>query len=142
MKYSQFNSILEYKDRGFVVYNSLVQKAIFLDKALREILEQKIEEGIDNLQNIHPSFYEYLGKFGFLVNDDIDEIERVKEISRKIDENPHVFLLTINPTMNCNFKCWYCYETHIRNSRPEKQTSLSIKNLISNIADNPLLQKL
>ena len=141
MKYSQFNSILEYKDKGFALYNSLTQKVIFLDKELKEILEQKIEEGIDNLRLIHPSFYNHLKEHLFLVDNDADEVGKVREISQKIDQNPHLFILTINPTMNCNFKCWYCYETHVRGSRLDEQTSSSIKLFITQTANNPELRQ-
>ncbi len=38
----------------------------------------------------------------------------------KIDQSDKKsFHLIINPTMNCNFKCWYCYETHIKDSKME-----------------------
>ncbi|MFR3188889.1 MAG: radical SAM protein [Phocaeicola sp.] len=40
--------------------------------------------------------------------------------------------IIINPTLNCNFKCWYCYETHERNSKISFETVQSIKKYIQN----------
>lgn len=116
MKFSQFNSIRPHQGK-FALYNSLTQQVIFIVPELEELLKAALHEGIDNLEEFHPTFYHYLREQEFIVPDSDDEVEKVKEISRRIDENPEEFLLTINPTMNCNFKCWYCYETHIKQSR-------------------------
>jgi uncharacterized protein len=137
MKYSQFNSLLKYNGERFALYNSFEQKVIFIEEALKNILEEKIRDGIDTLRDIHPAFFDYLIKGNFLVSNDLNEVEKIKEISRQIDENPRIFMLTINPTMNCNFKCWYCYETHIRKSRLDNKVSAAIRKFISTTADNP-----
>ncbi|MDP1814038.1 MAG: radical SAM protein [Leadbetterella sp.] len=115
MKFSQFNSVLLY-DGTHVLYNSFYQKFITIDPLLKDLLEAAIIEDIDGLEEIHPTFYSYLKAEGYLVPEDMDEIKSVKEIVDRVDNNFDTFLLTINPTMNCNFKCWYCYETHIKAS--------------------------
>jgi uncharacterized protein len=40
--------------------------------------------------------------------------------------------------MNCNFKCWYCYETHIKNSKLSEQVLSNIKQFITQTAVAPL----
>ena len=45
------------------------------------------------------------------------------------------YKLIINPTMNCNFKCWYCYETHIKDSKMDNNIIEKVSKLISNILD-------
>ncbi len=139
MKYSQFNSIISFDDK-YALYNSFEQKVIFLDVELKELLEAGIIEGIDNFKEIHPSFYEYLATNSFIVNDDVDEVEKVKEISKAVDENYRAYMLTINPTMNCNFKCWYCYETHIKKSRLENENIGKINKFIDSTASNNKLE--
>jgi len=128
MKYSQFNSIISYENK-FVLYNTFEKKFIFLDPELKNILIRETQDGIDNLINIHPDFYNYLIKNNFLIKDDIDEVEEVKKIVSDIDENRNMYYLTINPIINCNLKCWYCYETHI------KQSKMNV-DIISNIINN------
>jgi len=139
MKYSQFNSILRYNDK-FALYNSFEQKVIFLETELKEILEAGIVEGIHNLENIHPEFYEYLSDNNFIIDKDTNEVEKVKIISKEIDENPSIYMLTINPTMNCNFKCWYCYETHIKKSKLENDDIEKINKFINITASNKKLE--
>lgn len=129
-KYSQFNSLLPYENQYFL-YNSYQQKTIFLEEELKELLEAAIHEGIDNLKEVHPSFFDYLVESGFVVDSSFDEVQQVKDISKKIDENTDFFLLTVNPTMNCNFKCWYCYETHIKDSKLGSSVLDSIQSFIT-----------
>jgi uncharacterized protein len=116
MKFSQFNSILPFEEK-FALYNSFSQKVIFLVPELQNLLVAAVREGVDNLKEFHPSFYDYLAEQEFVVTDTCDEIAKVKELSERVDNNIKAFILTINPTMNCNFKCWYCYETHIKKSK-------------------------
>ena len=115
MKYSKHNAIIPYKEK-YALYNSFHQRVMFLDPSLKDILQAAIIEGIDNLNSIHPTFYQYLKEQEYLLETDIDEIEMVKELRHTVDYNNDLFFLTINPSMNCNFKCWYCYETHVKGS--------------------------
>ncbi len=130
VKYSQFNSIIPYDDK-YALYNSFENKAIFLEHDLKELLLAGKNENINELKTIHPSFFSYLVENSFLIDTQVDEVEKVKKISQKIDEGKAFFRLTINPTMNCNFKCWYCYETHIKNSRLENDYIMRINKLVA-----------
>jgi uncharacterized protein len=132
-KYSQFNALLPWQSQ-YALYNSFTQKVIFIEPLLKDLLEAAIHEGVNQLQEFHAQFYEYLLQEAFLVPVGIDEIEKVKQLSKQVDENEDEFLLTINPTLNCNFKCWYCYETHLKQSRLAPENIEKIQKLISHIA--------
>ncbi len=136
MKYSQFNSIVTIENQIYL-YNSFVQKFILIDPLLKDLLESAIVEGIDGLEEVHPDFYTYLKSEGFLVPNDVDEVGKVKEIVKFVDENNDSFLLTINPTMNCNFKCWYCYETHIKKSSFSEEMIETVNKFIEKTARKP-----
>src|ERR1035438_1999490 len=103
LKYSQFNSIVSF-DKDFALYNSFNQRVIFLVPELKDLLQAALNEGIENMKDYHPSFYEYLISNEFLIDDSINEVEKVKLLVKSIDENENEYILTINPTMNCNFK--------------------------------------
>jgi uncharacterized protein len=136
MKYSQFNSIIPF-DGKYALYNSFSQKAIFLESTLKDILSAARIEGIDALQEIHPTFYDYLAEQAFLVPSEVNEVDKVKALVKQTDENQNSFLLTVNPSMNCNFKCWYCYETHVRDSRLNPTMIGKINRFITNTANKP-----
>lgn len=134
MKYSQFNSIIPF-DGKYALFNSYSQKAIFLEDTLKDILKAAQIEGMDALHEIHPTFYDYLADQAFIVSSDENEVEKVKALSKQVDENQSSFLLTVNPSMNCNFKCWYCYETHVKDSRLNTAMIEKINRFITNTAN-------
>src|ERR1041385_2860698 len=139
MKYSQFNSVV-LVDQDYVMFNSFNHKVIFLVPELNDLLQAAIKEGVDGLKNYHPSFYEYLVCNGFIIDDSIDEVEKVKQLRKSIDENNSDFILTVNPTMNCNFQCWYCYETHIKDSKLDNNNIEKINKLIKKITADPQIK--
>jgi uncharacterized protein len=77
MKYSQFNAIIPYSGK-FALYNSFTQKVIFLEETLKDILHAAVHENIDELKEVHPTFYNYLLKQEFIIGNDIDEVDKVK----------------------------------------------------------------
>ena len=133
MKYSQFNSVVPY-DNEFLLYNSFTNNYLVLMPLLKDLLMAAKEEGVDELKNVHPSFYNALSEGKYLVDNAEDEVEKVKEISKTIDLSDQAYKLTINPTMNCNFKCWYCYETHVKGSRMSKDIISRTNRFVTNTA--------
>ncbi|EKT3958586.1 radical SAM protein [Flavobacterium psychrophilum] len=134
MKYSQFNNFFNYEDKK-IGYNAFSNEFTLLDPELFELLDAAIRESnFEELNKLHPDFFTHLVEKGFLVDTEIDEIQNVKDLVRKIDsENEVSYKLIINPTMNCNFKCWYCYETHIKASKMSENTIISITKFVDNL---------
>lgn len=116
MKTSQFNIFFSFEE-NIIGYNSLQDDFIFLTIELYELYLQSVIDGIDTLGDRHPDFFELLTQKCFCVPNDTDELQQVKELVHSIDCKPEQYHIIINPTMNCNFKCWYCYETHIKDSK-------------------------
>lgn len=134
MKTSQFNSFFFYEGKT-IGYNSFTNEFILLESELYDLfVASKNENGWEELKEIHNDFYDFLVEKGFIITDDVNEIEKVKKLVHEIDiENEELYELTINPTMNCNFKCWYCYETHIKASKMNQDTINNIITFVNNI---------
>ena len=130
MKVSQFNLFFPYEDYK-IGFNSFSNEFIILEEMLYEMYQASVKSiSFEELQEVHPDFYALLCDKGFLVDPGINEVQRVIEVSRMIDNDESQFQLHINPTMNCNFKCWYCYETHIKDSKMDAETLNRTKALI------------
>lgn len=68
-------------------------------------------------------------KSGFLVEDECDELKIIKNRLFKNRYSENVLNITIAPTLECNFKCPYCYECKGEEKSHNKMT-LDIENKI------------
>ncbi|XKX06945.1 hypothetical protein R8G61_06405 [Tenacibaculum maritimum] len=134
-KYSQFNTMIPHEDK-YVFYNAYANKFLYLEPLLKDLIEaSKSENELEGLGEIHPDLYVALNNLGFIIDEEVDEIEKVRKLITTIDHNEEEYYLIINPTMNCNFKCYYCYESHIKSSKVSDKNLEKIKRFIGNTID-------
>ncbi|MBV2228480.1 MAG: radical SAM protein [Sphingobacterium mizutaii] len=122
MKASKYNMFFDYENQK-IGFNSYSREYMALDDSLYLMYDSSVKNSeFESLQSMHPTFFDFLVEKGFLVENAEDELQKVKDLVSLIDNDESVFQLHINPTMNCNFKCWYCYETHIKDSKMDIST--------------------
>lgn len=122
MKTSKFNSTISISDKYNLHYNSFFDSFLLSKKDYEISLDKQGEE----LQT--------LIKNGFIVDKSVDENKKLRERSDSIILQDNSFRLTINPTLDCNFSCWYCYEEKLKKSRMDEQTLHALRKLLSNLA--------
>ena len=133
-KLSRYNNYVNV-DKGILLFNALTRAYVLLKPSLYNLL---IEEDLDELQKSMPKQISILEDNGFILDDSFDEIEFVRNLklwNRLATGSYHVI---INPTLNCNLGCWYCYETHQKGS--EMSTEIAervIKNLSFQYESSP-----
>ncbi|WP_167356520.1 radical SAM/SPASM domain-containing protein [Pedobacter soli] len=138
MKNSQFNTSFFYNGK-FVLYNSLNNNFILLEPIVYELYQAAAKENqIDEISKYHEELYDILLENEIIVKDEVDEVKKVIDLRQKIDMNEDHYHLTINPTMNCNFKCWYCYESHIKSSKLDNVNLMRITSLIHKETEKPI----
>ena len=76
------------------------------------VKQNMLDEYVKGIGDITSEIVDFLTCSGFLVDDEDAEVEKVKtlRIQRKYSEK--MYKLVINMTLDCNLKCWYCYENH------------------------------
>lgn len=126
MKPSIYNSYFNFSDGIQMIYNAYTDMFILLRSKM--IVDS---HNIISADTIDPEFYENAIKSGCIIENKVDEVENVRNEIIRANENDVFFHLTINPTLNCNFKCWYCYENHKVDSKMTLETICSIAMLIS-----------
>jgi len=112
--------------RNFIVYDNSKEENLF---ALLENLDRKDfgeEETADLKKLIHKKM---------IIGDNVDEVELVKKHEKRVRENEDIFQLVILPTLDCNFRCPYCYEEH-RKLKIDDETANRIIKLVENITPN------
>lgn len=103
---SRYNIEIEIDNTVFI-YNSLTDMVLpvsFGDYAVIGTL-------MDNLlifQDKYPDLYNAFVHSGFIVRSDFDELAYIKLQNKRSVFMNKDFHLTINPTLDCNLKCWYC----------------------------------
>lgn len=111
MKPSIYNFYFK-KDSDEICFNAMSRRHFRFSSERREVVKNIIDNP-DNYRKCLPVFYDKLKTGNFIVDDDIHEPDIVR---KKYDEhiNAKYYKLVIIPTLQCNFRCWYCIQQHIR----------------------------
>lgn len=139
MKKSQF--IVEQKgatDNTTLLYSTF-------STSLVEI-ENKIYDGIfiKKMYDEFPSETIVLKNMGFLIDDETNELEQLRQLRIKTieanKENPSYYIIC--PTTGCNARCYYCFENGAIQKRMDKKTAEAVlKYIIDNHdPDNLVIQ--
>lgn len=123
MKESLFNSKIRLTDDLLAIYNALNDKTIFIARSSVDV---------DDLSNSPARTLEQLKANGFIVEDSVDEARDYISYTRNVQNDTSAAHLIINPTINCNFSCWYCYEQHTK-SKMDEETINRVKRLVYRI---------
>lgn len=115
MKFSRFNSFISLSGGKTLGYNAFARRFIVFPEEQCEIVDACKEQNSQQLQD--STIIEKLVEGGFVISDDFDELQVLDDEIRALDFDCSSYEVTINPTMDCNFHCWYCYEDHERGSR-------------------------
>lgn len=136
MNFSVYNSLIKLTQKSSLLYNAVEDKFLVFKKELEPLLVGDAE----CLASTHPSFYNLLLNNNFLVEDCEQEVEDIVARGRENCSNDSTYNLIINPTLNCNFRCWYCYENHDAPMKMDVGTIKKIQCLINNIVDDDKIE--
>jgi len=132
MKISRYTYLITKSDITYW-FNGISKQYFALNtnfsKKLFDALQTEL--GQNELERQYPAFIKVLKEENFVIEDGKDEIQ----IIRSNFENGHnskEYKLTILPTLNCNFNCWYCIQDHIE-SKMTPETIVKIKKHIIRI---------
>lgn len=81
-----------------------------------------------NLDMLNEDIISILKKKNIVIDDCINELDIIAQRLNKTNNNNDEFILTIIPSLACNFSCWYCYEDH---SVKDVITESGIKNILT-----------
>ena len=119
MKLSRYIIFHEEENRKYIFHqisNALLDVDDELYTALQSGMIEKLPEDV----------VRSLKRNGFIVEDTTDETCSVRYANLVSRYNNSMLRVTILPTLNCNFKCWYCYEQH----KPSFMTDADIKAVV------------
>lgn len=140
MTWNPYSKIFSLPPDRSALYNYVNDAAVILSQQLSAIIEPLIQaRNFPEIERKHPHLYQNLLDNGFIIDQSEDDSGWVLDLLHQKLQSRTVFRLTINPTLDCNLRCWYCYQTHTKNCymSPETQDAV-LKFAEARIADEAL----
>jgi len=103
-KWSRYNTFVSNDDGGALFFNARTGALIKLNRERRRQIEEPSE--------LSPNFLDFLLQQGYLVGDDVDELQLIVDTHEAARKDRRLFSATIELTEGCNFRCLYCYQAH------------------------------
>lgn len=123
MKFSIYNTRLNLSQRTDIIFNAVTSDSVIVPKDL----------SLD-ISSLNPKMIKLFLEKGILVNKDKDESEEIWHTFCNSATSEDAFFLTVNPTLMCNFRCWYCYESHKPHTVMSNDVILRVKAYLSNLS--------
>lgn len=123
MRLSLYTTILPITEKYNIVFNAITDKFIICHKDLLQIYpDYAYSTSSSKLES-------QLHEIKAVCDDGFNEVSYLKNIIESTDSDLSEFHLHVNPTLNCNFRCWYCYEEHQVESKISEGVLSSIVSL-------------
>lgn len=110
MKPSRYNFIFEHNNQKFA-FNSLTCALAKVNNDFLDILKAPKQ----NSSNAKSELINAMVTAGYIVADDFNEFQYLQLINSMGRFEKKTLSLTIAPTLECNFSCEYCFESHTKN---------------------------
>lgn len=134
MKYAKYISTIPVEEKHTLLYNALSGKFVVIrNKVLDDIKTVPFEL----LASDFPTVYKQCVEAGIIVDEAVDEVALLEERIKQADNNSESFILHVNPTLDCNFNCWYCYENYVPHSRMKEDVVKATKSFIDSVLKRP-----
>lgn len=134
-RWNKYTQRLNYEGHT-ILFQIETDEVLLLTEELSKLV-QKYSNNPDGIADVHPELFKKLCDGKFLVGSDVDEAELLIDSWKKADNDPKSFSVIINPTLNCNLRCWYCYEHHQKDSRMSDETVRLVHKLLNNKCSSP-----
>ena len=110
MKLSRFNFFKNFNDT-MIFFNAMTCALAVVDKNFWQVIED-IKKGAYNEEKYSASLISDMKESGCIIEDNVDELKRLEFFRNVAKYDLTSLALTVAPTLDCNFRCKYCFETH------------------------------
>lgn len=133
-KKSKYNLFIRSKDGSYLCFNSMEGTLAKLDReGYKEV--QTILRNPNNPKNFNDGMkqiFDSLSQGGFIRNRTVDELGILKMRSRRGRFIGDRVSLAILPTLDCNFKCSYCFESDFQKKGMDELLMEGVVNFVKN----------
>lgn len=109
---------------NYLCYNAFNNQFLLLNKKKYSLLKNK---SLSRIKKEIPTFYDKLKDLLFIVPDNFNENEIIKNLKREKIYDSAMYQVMVNTTLDCNLNCWYCYEDLVPKSKLSQDVISTIK---------------
>lgn len=132
MKVSKYNIYIE-ENNKFYVFNQMTSALSEIDRELYTLLRK--ESSLDELSEELLRDLEYSH---YVCGQDLVEENILLQANRILRYGNRMARITILPTLECTFRCWYCYESHLESVMSQETADSVISFIRKIIIENKL----
>lgn len=132
-KISRYNYDIDYQGKK-LFFNGMKGSCLLMTLSEWNKMQPFIID-LDRFKQEFPSDFDVLKQMGYIIDYDFDELAYLKHMNKTATYGNKSYTVFINPTLECNFRCWYCYEKHDEGHMSDKtieNIKLHIKSKIEN----------
>lgn len=141
MKISKYTFFFDTENSEYYIYNTLSNALVEIDENSYQYLLKAQKSKLDiAVSEVDDEIYNILVLKEFIVDNDIDGFLYYKSIlttQRASSSNMH---LTIAPTMDCCFRCHYCFEEYKEKNYMSEEVMDSIIKYLNSLPSKPELK--
>ena len=138
VKPSKYNLVVDTQANGTVLLFNTFSTALCLLDVKKQGLLKEAQYDAGNLNDTDRKSIEQLTSMGFLVDQEIDERQRLGLRQNMARYGRKTLTLTIGPTLNCNLRCPYCFEAERHQTMTEETAEKLIDFLKSYIEEKKI----
>lgn len=138
-KLSNYNYFLQYDSETILCINLIKKQMFALDIDKYNFLQNN-STNLNNIKHTNIHLFNALLKLGIIIDSKNNELYYLITEHRKAIYNEKFCRITILPTLDCNFNCWYCYEKHPKGYLNAEIQKSIIKHVIWQIKENKISQ--
>ena len=113
MKISRYVITQKLQDNAYLLTNFTNKTHIIVSEEVFSVFNG---DSINKLKNLHPDIFKRLKDSRYIIDDSVDEFREFRSKIQFDVSDSQLYHLVINPTLDCNLSCWYCYENRVPNS--------------------------
>lgn len=135
LKYSQFNLVDEIKSGVYSIYNTKSRYHLILNLTQYSSHAALLQHS-ELIPQLPKAMVDKLFDKGFIVSVEVNELSYLKQKSfaARVNED-HGLVLTILPTLECNFRCVYCFEDVLQHKNDRVMTAETQDNLVKFVTE-------
>lgn len=110
MKFSMYNIWTSRRDGTLILFNSSTGALAVFEKRYSKTVRRSLEN--KNVSQIPEEFLPVLVDDGYLVSQEKNEFSVIEKLVQKRQGWMDEFFLSVVLSLDCNFRCYYCFEKH------------------------------